>query len=76
MRSRGGDDEAVLYSPYQYAPKHLLFSNEVWAGVRQVRSEAARRGALRAQGRLGRHLPRRQPLTREARQGCHGRGRL
>eukprot|EP00969_Alexandrium_andersonii_P300878 13301760-Alexandrium_andersonii.AAC.1 len=33
MRSRGGNDEAVPFSSYQYAPKYLLYDNEVWAGV-------------------------------------------
>eukprot|EP00969_Alexandrium_andersonii_P260673 11524691-Alexandrium_andersonii.AAC.1 len=33
MRSRGGTDEAVLFSSYQYAPKHLLCDSALWAGV-------------------------------------------
>eukprot|EP00969_Alexandrium_andersonii_P008394 365814-Alexandrium_andersonii.AAC.1 len=33
MRSRGGADETVLFSSYQYAPKHLLFDNVLRAGV-------------------------------------------
>eukprot|EP00969_Alexandrium_andersonii_P264493 11689867-Alexandrium_andersonii.AAC.1 len=33
MRSRGGTDEAVLFSPRQYAPEYLLYDNTPWAGV-------------------------------------------
>eukprot|EP00969_Alexandrium_andersonii_P303935 13434968-Alexandrium_andersonii.AAC.1 len=41
MRSRGGADEAVLFSSYQSAPKYLLFDNTLWAGVHM--SDAAAR---------------------------------
>eukprot|EP00969_Alexandrium_andersonii_P131051 5795248-Alexandrium_andersonii.AAC.1 len=33
MWSRGGTDEAVLFSSCQYAPKYLLFDNTLCAGV-------------------------------------------
>eukprot|EP00969_Alexandrium_andersonii_P241352 10657286-Alexandrium_andersonii.AAC.1 len=33
MRSRGGADEAVLFSSYQHAPKYLLYDNALWLGV-------------------------------------------
>eukprot|EP00969_Alexandrium_andersonii_P185456 8194049-Alexandrium_andersonii.AAC.1 len=33
MRSRGGTDEAVLFSSYQDTPKYLLYDNTLWAGM-------------------------------------------
>eukprot|EP00969_Alexandrium_andersonii_P325000 14360364-Alexandrium_andersonii.AAC.1 len=54
MRSRGGADEAVLFSSYQYAPKYLLYDNAPWAGVRLTDVALRLRAGFPEEAKVGR----------------------